>query len=223
MSTRRSIYGVALAAFFALLAVCAVGATAALGAEETPEWQQGKAKLSEAAKTKSKGNIRLYDKGAVGEVECESTGEGTAGPGAVDKTTSWTLSNCKATPKALNKNNEEKTNACEKAEGASITKLPWEGVLEFGGGKTIFNKIDTFEFPGFIVHCEFLKVKVTDTCEAAPTVPIIGETTNVTGGVDEAYDAGGFACSVGGSDAGTIVTTQFVEATKGSALEANLV
>lgn len=220
MSARKSIHGVALAALAAALAVCAVCAGSAL-ATEMPEWQQGKAKLTEAVATKSKGKVKMYDVGVEAEMECEGASEGKVEPGVEDKTTSWTLSSCKATPKALNKKGEEKPNKCEKAVSAEVKGLTWQGKLALFGTSIINEIVGTGL--GYAMTCEMSKTKITDTCVLAIIFAYGPKTTNVSGGVDEAFHQTTLKCSLGGAETGIFETTQLVEATKGSALEANIV
>lgn len=226
----KSIYRGVLAALVATLAMGAVGASAALAAPEwyssatkpAPEWQQGKAKLTEAEATKSSGKIKLYDEGVPAEVECESSGAGTVGPGAVGKTTSWTLSACKATPKAINKKGEEKTNGCGTALKSEIKALPWrtELVIVEGSMHDAMSSEGT-KHSGFTIQCETAGITITDECTVEKLDPSLN---NTTGGVGETfYNENKFNCTLGGKEDGKLETGQLVEATKGVALEANLV
>ena len=232
MSLRRFSRGLVVAVFTAGLAVCAVGASAALAAPEwysstvkpAPEWQQGKAKMSEAVATKSKGKVKLYDTGVDSEVECEGAAEGTAGSGAADKTTSWKLSSCKATSKAINKKGEETTNLCEKADSAKVELLPWKGELALSRGSLVNELKATSGSLAYSVTCEIKELgKITDTCEYGELSIFSPKVANASGGVNESFDVGGLTCTEGGSDAGKFETTQLVEATKGSTLEANVI
>ena len=78
--------------------------------------------------------------------------------------------------------------------------------------------------PGFRFQCTTAGLSVTDTCTAEKLNTAV---TNASGGVDQAFNAEKLNCkpSIGGEnkEAGALVTTQLIEATKGSALEANIV
>jgi hypothetical protein len=198
-------------------ALCAVTAGGALAAPEwyvpkAPEWQQGKAGLAEASATKWKGTITIVDKGwGNATAECETTGEGSAGPGAVDKETSWTFANCH-----MVQNGE-----CAKLENVKVLGLPWSTELVYAGD-TVHDVIraEGNSQPGFQMTCAvpFLK-GITDRC-TAPTLET--STANVAGGVNVALVGGGVKCSTGGNlREGSLSGTQLVEATKGVALEAN--
>jgi hypothetical protein len=229
----RSVRRVVLAAFAAALALGAFAASSALAAPEwytststpTPEWQQAGAKIKEAAATKWKGSVTLGDTGAPAEMECTASGEGTAGPGAVDKETSWTLSSCVAPAKALNGKGELVKNGCETAIKAEMKNLPWSTELFLSG--TLFDSI--FESgsgePGFSMKCKALgEFEVTDTCTSSRLFGFSTAIANVTGGVESKFDGSNsisFNCTIGGTERGWIGGAQTIEAAKGGKLEAN--
>lgn len=228
----RSVCRVALAAFAVALALGAIAASSALAAPEwytstskpTPEWQQAGAKITEAAATKWKGSVTLGDTGADAEMECTASGEGTAGPGAVDKDTSWTLSSCVAPAKALNGKGELVANECEKAVKAEIKDLPWHTELFLS--RTIFDAISESGGgePGFSVTCKADGIEVTDKCTASRLFGFSTAIANVTGGVESTFDGSSntsMNCTIGGTERGWIGGAQTIEATKGGKLEAN--
>ena len=228
----RVMFKSAFALLAAAFALCALSASAALAAPEwyssatkpTAEWQQGHAKISEATATKWKGKVKLYDTGAAAEVECESTGEGTVGPGAVAKETSWALSGCVITAKGINSKGEEVTNGCTalKQENTKIEHLPWRSELvtgRFGLGDITAG--EGAGNPGFQIACTIVGAKLTDACTAEKletTTPL-----NVTGGVEVELGSKSLNCSVGGHETGWMRGREVIEATKGGKLEANLV
>jgi hypothetical protein len=228
----RSMYRVALAVCALAVAVCAVGASSALAAESpewyssttkpAPEWQQGGVKISEAAATKWTGKVALADVQLETKVECAvSSGEGSAGPGAVGKETSWTLSSCKRSAKAENAKGEEVTNKCGTFEKAEIKDLPWHTELAISAGNV--RDAITAEgkgSPSFSVKC----TGVTNTCTLEEAEQLSTSVANVTGGVDLTFGGGPvFKCSLGGKEAGKIESTELIEAVKGAKLEANTV
>jgi hypothetical protein len=232
----RFTHKLALAVFAVALALGAVGASAALAAPEwyysatktAPEWQQGKAKLTEAQTTKSKGAVTLFDEKLGSEMECESTTEGSVGPGAVGKLTAWKLADCKATPKAINRAGKEVTNSCTKAKSAAITGLPWKSELTMVEELYLTDPVSSEgKELGFKTVCESALGEVEDKCtpekEKEKLFPLL---SNGTGGVNETfpgYPEVWLKCNLGGAEGGRLQSTQLVEATKGSALEANLV
>jgi hypothetical protein len=227
----RSVCRTALAAFAVALALGAIAASSAFAAPEwytstskpTPEWQQAGAKITEAAATKWKGTVTLRDAGAAAEVECTATGEGTAGPGAADKDTSWTLSSCVAPAKTLNKKGESVANACEKAIKATMNNLPWGTELFIDVSMYDENYQDGSGEPSFSMTCKTILGEVTDTCESNFSVArLTTQISNVTGGVDSTFPgAQGLYCTIGGAEEGEVRGTQLIEAAKGGKLEAN--
>jgi hypothetical protein len=229
----RSIHRTALAALVVALALSAIGTSAALAAPEwyssttkpAPEWWQGGAKLSAAAATKSKGKVRLEDREGPIAVECESSGEGTVGPGAVDKQTSWTLSGCVPTAKGFNKKGEEVANLCEsvKATGTKIVDLPWHSELAISGGSLRDAlSAEGAGVPGFQIECKTPLGPIADKC--TPTTSQISvPVSNVAAGVDASfYREGFYKCAAGGTE-GVMETTQLIEAATGGKLETHIV
>jgi hypothetical protein len=222
----------AFALLVAVFALCAISASAALAAPEwyssatkpTAEWQQGHSKIAEAKATKWKGKVKLYDTDLPIEVECESAGEGTVGPGNVAKETSWTLSGCAITPKAINSKGEEVTNECTKlyTEKTKIDNLPWHSELvaeHFSLGDITIGEGATH--PGFQIECVAAGIRLADVCTAEKletTTPV-----NVTGGVEVALGGKGLNCNIGGHEKGWLQGREVIEATTGGKLEANLV
>ncbi len=170
------------------------------------EWRQGGAKLSEAASAKWKGTIKLVDEGK-NSVECEGTAEGSVGAGAIDEETKWTTSKCTII-----------SGPCETPATLRAVNLPWhsevvisEGTthdLLTGSGKTT---------AGYKLECEVGGiVKTEDECTATTLKTGM---TNVTGGVDAAFDGEKLNCTAGGTGKGSLTGTQLVEPTKGGKLE----
>jgi hypothetical protein len=227
----RSIYTRALTVFALALALGAAGAASAFAAEApewyssatkpAPEWQQGGTKLSGAAATKSEGKVELYDEGVPGEMECEGSAEGSAGPGAAGNETGWTMSGCVATSKAVNKKGEEKANGCARAVKAAINGLPWHTELAISEGslREVIVGEGTAK-PGFSMECEDAGLRVNDVCTAEKLNTTV---SNTSGGVDATFDGEKLNCTLGGKEAGKLESTQLIEATKGSKLEANVV
>ena len=174
-----------------------------------PEWRQGSAKLSASVATKSKGTVKLTDEGH-GEWECEATGEGPAGLGAVGEETKWGASKCTVV-----------SGSCEASKGAALkaVHLPWRSELLIPGGAS-YDMITSSGkgAPGYTIECTVGGIlKVVDECTATTLKTYM---TDVTGGVDAAFDGEKLYCSMGGTGKGTLEGTMLIEATKGGQLEA---
>jgi hypothetical protein len=215
----RRIYGSALVALVAALALSAGLANAALAAPEwyssaTPqvtEWQQGGAALTESVGTTSKGRVKLTEGSKAGLetiVECEVTGEGSVGPGSVDKETSVTVSSCTLV----------KAGGCEALRWVKAVNLPWHSEL-VGSGTTRRDVIVAEgKNPGFTFKCNTELGEVSDECGAKT---LSANTENTFSGVNATYAGEKLSCSLGGKGAGTLEGTRLIEATKGATLEAN--
>ena len=186
------------------------------GGPAAPEWRQAGTKLSEPVATKWKGMVKLADTKATGgavAVECEETGEGTAGPGAVGEVTKVTLSKCVLKESGLCKTSEAPT--------AEVRYLPWHSELDIITGGAVHDVITKIgsKYPGYSFTCEnALGGKTTDVCQAE-SGPLETGMTNTTGGVNATFDGGKLYCSVGGKEAGTLEGTHLIEAIKGGKLE----
>lgn len=230
MSTRCR---TALAVLVAAFAFSAVAASAAIAAPEwyssstkpAPEWWQGGSKLSSAINVKTSGKVWMEDRGAPMAVSCESSGEGTAGTGAAGKLTSWTLSGCAPTAKAINEKGEEVANACLSVTKTSLfKKLPWRGTLTLSKG-TLQDVLigEGKEELGFQFECNTSLGKVADECSATEkqiSVPV----SNVSGGVEATFGSEPlYKCSVSNKKAGVMRSSQRIEAVSGGALETHIV
>lgn len=218
----RSRHMVLLVAFALALGVSATTAGSALAAPEwysgAPEWQQGGAHITSAAATKTKGKVTLTDESfGKGEaalvVECEVAGEGTAGPGAVDKQTTLNTSKCVVL----------KAGACTTFEEAKLRNLPWNSELTLLGAslRDLISTGGTGD-PGFLIHCFVSAVgaKVVDTC----SVKTLSTTTaNVTSGVEGSLSSEKLSCTIGGAGTGAVAGTLITEAVSGAKLEAKAV
>jgi hypothetical protein len=228
-----------VAALVAALALGTLGATSALAVETpewfssttkpvaewqqsgaklaAPEWRQGGAALTETVTTKSKGKVKLIDAKEAAELECEGAGEGSASAGGAGRVTGLTLSGCVAPAKVVNSKGEEKENTCKEAKKARAEDLPWNTMLTVG--KSSLENVITGESgqPGFELECETALGKVSDVCKLET---LNTSMTNVSGGVDATFGSEKLKCSLGGSEAGKLESTQLIEATKGAALEA---
>jgi hypothetical protein len=183
-----------------------------------PEWHQGGTVLSEPLAVKSKGTFKLTDENASGgalSVECEETGEGSVGVGALGDQTKSTFSKCAVLESAV----------CEPAGEVSVTavNLSWSSELVaaagtvrdvFGSGKGM---------PGYKIECRISGIKKTiDECTATSTTQLRTLMTNVTGGVDATFDSEKLRCTNGGNFVGKLEGAQLIEATKGGTLEVTL-
>jgi hypothetical protein len=204
---------IALPALVAIAcAVCAVAASSALAAPEwystakAPEWQQGGAALTEASAVHWKGTVRVVDPAIEGAaIECESSGEGSVGPGATGKQTAWTFSNCKPLV----------AGTCTKLEKVKANGLPSSTELAYYGGG--LHNVISGEKPGFQFTCILGGLNITTKCYGTTL-----ETTasNVTGGVSAAFANKGVTCNFGGKlNSGEISGTQQIEPAKGAKLE----
>jgi hypothetical protein len=225
----RSIHRTALAVFAVALAFSAVAASAASATtwewytnKDASEWQQSGAKLSEAVATKSKGKVTIYDAKLKGGVECEGAGEGSAGPGAVDRQSTLALSGC-VNSKIINSKGKELPNFCTKINKVEAVGLPWHTELaEVEGSLHDVIVSEGTKAPGVMFECIVTGTTRKDTCTAKTLNATV---SNATGGVDATFDDEKLECSEdkAGNEEGMLISTQLVEATKGSALEANFV
>jgi hypothetical protein len=228
----RSAYRAALAVFAVTLAMGALASGAAATPEwytsptkSAPEWQQGGAKLTEAAATKWNGHVKLTDRGVPATIECVIGGEGSAGPGRKGKQTTWTLTSCTAPSKTINIKGNEVKNECEKAEKAEFLDGPW-GTELVASRSTMYDTItgEGKTTVGFSFTCKKI-INVTDTCtlEAGKQLSTAMYNREVNG--VEAVFSGEqlFHCTVGGGTHGELGGAPLLEATKGAKLEANVV
>jgi hypothetical protein len=202
---------VAIAAIVASLVFCLYAGAAFAS---TPEWRQGGGSLSEAIATKWHGTVTFTDEGAEGaghplKLVCEETGEGHAGPGAVDEETKSSWPSCTVTG-----------TLCERGSLVLEHKgLPWHSEVVVseeklrdvigGGGKGT---------PGVEIECTVGGVqKVVDEC----TGTLKTTATDVAGGVETTFDSEPLKCTHPGhaNSNGTIEGTHVIEAAKGPALE----
>jgi hypothetical protein len=188
-----------------------------LEAVRSAGWRQAGVELSKSVGTKSKGAVKLTDEATSLSVECEATGEGSVGSGSAGEATEWTASKCTLLATG---------GVCEKGKAVGMTAvhLPWrselvrlEGLVEgtrdiiASGGKGA---------PGFDIKCTVGGIyKVADECTATHLETAM---TDVTGGVDAAFDGEKLNCSVGGAGKGKLEGTQLVEAISGGKLEVGL-
>jgi hypothetical protein len=179
-------------------------------------WRQGGTELSKSIATKSKGDVKLTDESTAVSVECEGTGEGSAGAGSAGEVTKWTASKCTLLAAG---------SVCEKGKVAEIvaTHLPWrselvrlEGLVESprdliaSSGKGA---------PGYEIECTVGGIfKTVDECTATALETAVA---NASGGVDATFDGEKLKCSVGGAGTGKLEGTQFIEAASGGTLEVN--
>ena len=238
MRSRSMTVRLVLSSLLAALALCAVGAGSAL-AVETPEWfsstskpapefQQSATKLKEAVGTKWKGKVTFEDRNEDAAVECEGSGEGTAGLGAADKVTSWSMTACTPPAKALNREGKLVSNVCEKHETdepkVEIGGLPWRSELTVAnrGQHDLFSTEGT-KYTGFVITCRVAGLNNKDTCN----LPTLSAAVSNGGlGVEENFNelnGEALTCSLGGKGGGHLATTAEVDATKGTTLEANVI
>ncbi len=238
----RSIRSTALAAFTLALAVGAVGACSASAAEipewysakPAPEWQQEGKTLTEAVPVQWKvysltRHMIFADEGFQAEVVCEVTGEGSDGAGAAGKITSLTLSKCEAPSKYKPASGgEEVVNTCEESTSSpakvKFVNLPWRTELvTTGGAQHDLIKAEGKEEPGFVIECKVGGLKKNDTCLLTATNKLSPTVSNASPGVFVSFEGGHLKCSASETEQGGVIGSDFIEATKGSKLEVNVV
>lgn len=223
----RHRYWSSLAVLVAALVLAAVTASSALAAPEwyssttatKAEWQQAGAKISEAVATKWKGTVEVTDPQYYKtRVRCEDAGEGTVGPGAVAKMSTWTVSKCAIVE-----------GGCEVLETVKVTGTPWTTELVFPKGSREGAELGDVasnegkSILGMNFYCNTVALgKVQDSCTSKE---VFLSVRNTTGGVEATFGSPGnvkcFALDV--SDNGTFAGTQHIEAVKGGTLEAKVV
>jgi hypothetical protein len=173
------------------------------------EWLQAGVKLSEAVATRSKGTLKLGDEGRNTSVECEYTGEGTAGPFAADKETSWTATKCTTI----------KAGACLGAIEVKATNLPWQSELtDYSGAPYDLVSSGGKGNVGYSLTCQTVIGKQVDTCDAAT---ISTEIKDVTGGVDSTFAGQQLEChGVPSASKARPEGTRLIESKTGGTLEA---
>lgn len=194
-----------------LLSVCAAQASAS-----EVEWRQGGGPLTEAVGTKWKGSVTLTDEAAEGvghpaTLKCEESGEGLAGPGAVDEETksTWAAS-CTLTG-----------TRCEAgSERVERVNLPWRSELVISEGTPHDLITSAKGAPGLKIKCDIAGVeKVLNECTGTLRTSVTG----TTGGVSAVFDGKPLKCEHPGSiyptSTGTLEGSQAIEATKGGKLE----
>jgi hypothetical protein len=194
-----------------LVAASAMSAGTALAAPEwystvtTPEWKVGGVALTEAAATKWKGSVKLTDEYEAGKslsVECGDTGEGSAGPVAVDEETQWATSGCVT-----------KAGSCGQPTIEAV-RLPWHTELSASAGS--ISDLTTKGSTGAPLLRILCSGIIRDQCEATLSAAL----KNVTGGVEATFDGAKLKCTLNKSTTGTLEGAQVIETAKGGKLEA---
>ncbi len=178
---------------------------AALEGAGSLEWLQGGAKLSEPAGTIAKGKLKFADTATGVTLECEVSGEGSAGAGTAGTVTKWTASNCTVT-----------AGECG-SPAVEALGLPWQTKLAFAAEK-VQNLITTEKGkgpPGYQFWCTVSGIRIQDPCTATT---LSTSMKNVTAGVNATFDGEKLNCSVGGSGSGSLEGTLLIEPIKGAKL-----
>jgi hypothetical protein len=188
----------------ALVVVFAVSAVAGASASAAPVWKLSGAEITKATtvlsesitegKPAEKGSLKLADKKAGTEIECEGTDEGTVGPGNKDEVTKVEATKCKFI----------KSGSCEasKAVTAKAVELPWITELYEPEAGKIRDHVKAHAgggAPGWKVECTVGGIfKVQDTCTNESNTAM----NNVAGGVEAVFDAKTpkAKCSLGGEE-----------------------
>jgi hypothetical protein len=164
------------------------------------EWQQGEKSLTESiGTTLTKAPIRLYNGSMT--VECEYTGEGTAGPGGAGTITKWTASNCTTVG-----------GSCPKP-GIVASGLPWDTELfRIERDRTDERTLTGGKGTGYTMKCAGITIR---TCKG----PFRSAMWNVSAGVEAVFGDEKLECE--SETGGSAENTQFIEATKGGKLSVN--
>jgi len=191
MSYMRNIkvWGLAFSAMFLISGLAVASASA-------HEWTLNGAPITTAVATTGSGKLTLTDTngffGSTVSVTCTGTTTGTAGPGAVDTTSTVTVSSCTT---------DEGT--CG-SPSATAVDLPWKTELSTVNGvvrDTI--RADGNGQPGYAVTCTVGGFRITDTCKSERGQPKV---TLNTSPVPIEFDAesGTADCTNGGAGAGHV-------------------
>jgi hypothetical protein len=198
------------AAVPAVGALALLGVTPALASASSGGWQLNGVGLSEVIHANWKGTMKLTSKVPIfgsEAVQCEEAAEGTVGAGGVGEVTKWTMSKCAA------------VTTCETKGAVVVTplNLPWHTELAVVEGSIRDRFVSGGKgTPGYKIECKILGGISEDTC-----IGTIGTTTtNVTGGVTAAFNAGEkLKCSYDeGTNSGTLEGSQSVTASGGGTL-----
>ena len=173
------------------------------------EWQLNEAQLLEGTPVTLKGKLTFSDEltllGSY-SVECETSGEGSAGAGAADKETNPGLSHCAT---------KTGSSVCE-LQSWEPYKLPWQSELS-GSREAVRDTIGSSGSPaGVSLKCHnIFEGTFTDTC----TGTLSATMKNVTKGVEATLTGEKWNCSEGGTGKGSVKGSEVIENTGGKTLK----
>jgi hypothetical protein len=197
------------------------GGARAVDAKELEElhaakWEKNGKALTAAEPVKGKGKITLADGSLGAKVECETSSEGTVGPGYGGEVQHWKASNCKVLVAGL----------CTKGVSLEAYRLPWVSELirfKLTELSEAYNRNvmvrGSSEAPGIVFHCKSEILEVT----ALDHGGIYTNAENTSTGVEERRSPGEKLESVFWSEgplSATIEGNEELELTKGGKLEA---
>lgn len=180
---------------------------------EGPGWLVNGGQLEKAVAVVTKGKLKVSDHGSNENgrgvaMECASSGEERVGPGSLGEITHLTLSGC--TSLYNGKRNLECSETAPAPEMTAVN-LPWYTTLVTSGEATRQVVYEAGKgVPGFNMKCKSTSGLVrNDVCSGNTSATM----KNVTGGVDETFDAKSekLNCSFGGAGEGTVEGTELLE------------
>jgi hypothetical protein len=182
---------------------------------EAPAWMVNGGQLGTYVTVVTKGKLKLSDQGTNESektkgpgIECASSGEERVGPGSLGEITHLTLSSC-----TILANGKKSLECSETAPNGEMTamNLPWYTVLHTSGEATRQTIYEAGKgTPNFKIKCKLNNgLTFTDECSGSTTTAM----KNVTGGVDETFDAKSekLNCSFGGAGEGLVEGTELLE------------
>ncbi len=169
---------------------------------ESPEWRLGGKPLTESVATTVSGHVLVTDEPEgvkLNAVECEYTGTGSVGPGAVGEETSIVFSGCAV-----------KAGKCPKP-GLEVGRLSWHTELAVFEGVLQEDLNGSGARPLYVITCTGI---VKDQCYG-PFHSSSMANVGTEGGVESPYRDNGLECTAGGKATGSVEGSQITRATKG--------
>ncbi len=180
---------------------------------EGPSWLINGGQVGTPVTVVTKGRLTVSDHGSNENgrsvaMECASSGEERVGPGSLGEITHLTLSGCTSLY------NGKKPLECSETSPApemTAVNLPWYTTLVTSGEATRQVVYEAGKgVPGFNMKCKSTSGLVrSDVCSGNTSSAM----KNVTGGVDETFDAKSekLNCGIGGAGQGTVEGTELLE------------
>jgi hypothetical protein len=203
MSYMRNIkiWGLAFSAMLLISGLAVANASAA------PQWTLNSLALTKSVPTTGSGSLTLTDTngffGNTVSIVCTGTTTGTAGPGAIDTTTTVAVTSCKTDVGTCGEPKAEAVNLPWKTELSTVNGVVRDTIKSDGNGK-----------PGYKVECT-IGFRVSDTCTSEEGRPKVTLNTSPVP-IEFDSESGNANCSLGGTGAGHVGGNLTVKSTAGT-------